>query len=227
MPLADSRSTLPVILFDLDGTLIDSLELLIEAMQHAFASREGPAPTVEEWVSSIGRPLRWQFGQYAGEEEVQSLVQSYRTYQLEHHDRLTRLYEGIHDVVVRLHEAGHRLGVVTSKGDQLANHSLAHVGLSPYLDIVVGMDATERHKPEPEPILFAIERLGVAAGDAVYVGDSTYDVMAANAAGVTSIGVTWGAASHQALRDVNASHLVGSPAELEALIAQLRGALSP
>lgn len=218
---------LPVVLFDLDGTLIDSLELLIGAMHHAFASRVGPSPSVEEWVSSIGRPLHWQFRQYAREDEIQSLVQTYRAFQLTHHDRMTVLYEGIHDLVIRLHEAGHLLGVVTSKGDQLANRSLAYVGLAPYLDVVVGADATDRHKPDPDPILFALDRLGASPPDAVYIGDAIFDILAGNAAGVTSIGVTWGASSSETLLGVSPAHLVGTPAELEVLLTELRGPLTP
>lgn len=212
----------PVVLFDLDGTLIDTLELLVQAMQHAFDAREGPRPTVEEWVATIGRPLIWQFGQYAtGDDDLQLLVRTYRAYQSEHHDRLTRVYDGIPALVQRLHEAGHPLGVVTSKGDHLANRSLAHVGLAPFFDVVVGADRTTRHKPEPEPVWFALRELDDAPERAVYIGDSPFDVMAGNAAGATSIGVTWGASTHAPLRDASAHHVVTTVAELDALLAKL------
>ena len=217
----------PVILFDLDGTLIDSLELLVGAMQHAFDSRTGPRPSVEEWVATIGRPLIWQFGQYAADEDLQTLVQSYRSYQLEHHDRLTRPFDGIPQLVARLHSHGHALGVVTSKADFLANRSLSHVGLSEHFDIVVGADKTTRHKPEPEPIWFALQQLSARAEDAVYIGDSPFDIMSANAAGVRSIGVTWGAATRAQITLPGPTHIVTTPDELERLLSQLPPPHSP
>lgn len=212
----------PVVLFDLDGTLIDTLELLVGAMQHAFADWSGPRPTVDEWVATIGRPLVWQFGQYASSpEQLQQLVQTYRAYQYAHHDRLTRAYPGIPELLQRLGQRGHAMGVVTSKGDALANRSLAHVGLAPHFQVVVGADRTERHKPEPDPIFFALTALGREPSDAVYIGDSPFDVMAANAAGVTSIAVTWGASAHDAITVARPRHVVGSVEALEGLLAKL------
>ncbi len=218
----------PVILFDLDGTLIDSLELLVGAMQHAFDSRTGPRPSVEEWVATIGRPLIWQFGQYAtDDDDLHLLVQSYRSHQLEHHDRLTRPFDGIPQLVARLDSHGHALGVVTSKADFLANRSLSHVGLSQHFDIVVGADKTTRHKPEPEPIWFALQQLSARAEDAVYIGDSPFDIMSANAAGVRSIGVTWGAATRAQITLPGPTHIVTTPDELARLLSQLPPPHSP
>jgi len=212
----------PVILFDLDGTLIDTMELLVSAMEHAFSSREGRRPTVEEWVSTIGRPLVWQFSQYAsGDEDLQQLVRTYRAFQHEHHDRLTRPYEGVSGLVQRLHEAGHPLGVVTSKSDPIAHRSLGHVGLAPFFDVVVGTERTEKHKPEPDPVWFALRELGASPEQAVYIGDSPFDVMAANSAGATSIGVTWGASAREQLLEAGSAHIVSTVLELEGLIAKL------
>lgn len=226
MPPAPPR--FPVVLFDLDGTLIDSLELLVSAMTHAFDSRQGPRPSVEEWVATIGRPLLWQFGQYAtSDDDLQHLVRTYRAFQHEHHDRLTRAYDGIPALVADLHGAGHALGVVTSKFGQLANRSLAHVGLAPHFHVVVGADQTTKHKPDPDPIWFALRELGHEPSRAVYVGDSPFDVMAANAAGVTSIAVTWGAAAEGPLREVAPKHVVRTVTELEVLLLQLRSTRTP
>lgn len=218
----------PVVLFDLDGTLIDSLELLVGAMQHAFDSFAGPRPTVEEWVATIGRPLIWQFGRYArNDAELQHLVRTYRAFQLEHHDRLTRAFDGVPALVAALATAGHPLGVVTSKADHLANRSLAHVGIAGHFAVVVGADRTQRHKPDPDPLWFALDEIGAPATEAVYVGDSPFDVLAANAAGVRSIGVTWGAASRAVLAEASPAHLVESVGELAALLAKLRPPTAP
>ena len=217
----------PVVLFDLDGTLIDSLELLVGAMQHAFDSREGPRPTVEQWVATIGRPLMWQFGQYAtGEDDLQQLVRTYRAFQYEHHDRLTRTFDGIPALIERLRTAGHPLGVVTSKADHLANRSLAYVGLAPSFDVVVGADRTTKHKPDPDPLWFALAALDDRPDRTVYIGDSPFDVMAGNAAGTVTIGVTWGAATHHQLLEASPTHVVSSVGELDSLLAKLGSTLA-
>jgi pyrophosphatase PpaX len=222
------ETPLRAVLFDLDGTLIDSLKLLVGAAQHAFSCRDAPPPPMEEWIALIGRPLAWQFAQYADTpEDVELLVNAYRAWQLEHHDQLTRCFDGIPGLVERLHAAGIRLAVVTSKGDAIAHRSLAHVGLDPFLDLVIGCDATARHKPDPEPVLLALERLEIAADECAFVGDSPYDVMAANGAGVRAIAVTWGTSTRATLVAVNPARMVNTVAELDAVLTQTGWGLLP
>jgi pyrophosphatase PpaX len=212
------------VLFDLDGTLIDSIQLIILAAQHAFASREGPAPSQAEFIAGIGRPLVAQFGPFAlNDDDMQLLTMRYREYQLMHHDRLTTLYDGVMDVVLELHARGHPLAVVTSKMDGIARRSIAHVGLEPYMSVVVACDHTARHKPDPEPVQLALDRLGVPPGRAVFVGDSPYDIQAGNAAGVTSIAATWGAFSHDTLAAASPSYVLERPQGLSDLILRLAG----
>ena len=212
------------VLFDLDGTLIDSIQLIILAAQHAFASRAGPAPSDAEFIAGIGRPLVAQFGPFAlDDDDMQLLTTRYREYQLMHHDRLTTLYEGVMDAVLELHGRGHPMGIVTSKMDGIARRSIAHVGLEPYMSVVVACDHTTRHKPDPEPVHLALARLGVAPSRAVFIGDSPYDIQAGNAAGVTSIAATWGAFSHDTLAAARPSYVLENPQALSGLILQLSG----
>ena len=210
------------VLFDLDGTLIDSIQLIVLAAQHAFASRAGPAPSEAEFLAGIGRPLIAQFGPFAlDEEDMQLLTLRYREYQHMHHDRLTTLYDGVMDTVLDLHGRGHPLAIVTSKMDGIARRSIAHVGLAPYLSAVVACDHTSRHKPDPEPVHLALDRLGISPERAVFIGDSPYDIQAGNAAGVTSIAATWGAFPPDALAAARPSYTVDRPRALSGLILQL------
>jgi pyrophosphatase PpaX len=203
------------VLFDLDGTLVDSIELIIRSAEHAFASRPGPRPSRDEIKSGIGRPLLAQFRQLAGTEaELDGYVVAYREYQLEHHDALTTAYPGIDRVVGRLHAAGCSLGVVTSKIEPLALRALVHVGLDRAFRVVVGLESTARHKPDPDPLLFALDRLGSRPGDSAYVGDTPFDIQSARAAGVTSIAVTWGACDEETLTAERPDSLVRTSAEL-------------
>ncbi|MEO7963539.1 MAG: HAD-IA family hydrolase [Gemmatimonadaceae bacterium] len=214
--------TLPVVLFDLDGTLIDSLELLINAMKFSFEGHRVSTPDVATWTSYIGRPLPWQFAQFVHEEEIPDLIRRYRSYQHEHYDALTRTFDEIPELIRRLHEAGHRLGVVTSKADALAIRSIEHVGLKEYFDVVIGADSSARHKPDAEPILVALSRLGATPDQGVYVGDSIYDIMSGNAAGVVTIGVTWGATLHSPLLESSPTFVATTISELESILTQLR-----
>jgi len=181
------------ILFDLDGTLVDTIDLLLQSMRHAFEDYAGVPPSTEQWVAGIGTPLATQFRAFArDEDELQGLVARYRRYQQIHHDRLTRCYPGVLGVVRGLSDAGHRLAVVTSKADDMAHRTLAHVGLAPFFPLVVGVHATTRHKPDPEPVRFALAHLGAEPEGTFFVGDSPHDITSGNGAGVATVAALWG-----------------------------------
>ena len=211
------------VLFDLDGTLIDSIELILCAAEHAFAGRIGRAPTREEFRSGIGTPLASQFGPYCtNDDDLQLLIGRYREFQLAHHDRLTSCYAGIVDAVRVLRENGDALAVVTSKVNAMAMRALRYVGLADAFPVVIGCDATTRHKPEAEPVLLALERLAVEPGRAIFFGDSPYDILAGRAAGVTSVAVVWGAFSREALEEAGAHATLANPAEIPAFVERFR-----
>jgi pyrophosphatase PpaX len=184
----------PTVLFDLDGTLIDSIELILNSARYAFEKLERPCPTDEEWTAGIGIPLRTMFRRYAADDaDCDTLIAAYREYQLANHDRLVRCYDDVVDTVKTLHARGHELGIVTSKSEALALRGLAHVGLARYMDTIVGCDSSTRHKPDPEPVRIALHRLAAEPEHAVYIGDSVHDILAGNAAGVRTIAALWGA----------------------------------
>ena len=182
------------ILFDLDGTLLDSIELILASARYAFGKlgREGPSDA--EWLKGVGIPLFTMFGRYARDDADRAdLIAAYREHQFAHHDRLVRPYDGAHDLLASLRSRGHPLAVVTSKSEYLAMRGLAHVKLARFFDTIVGCDSTTRHKPDPEPVRLALHRLDREPSGAVFVGDSVHDVLAGNAAGVTTIAALWGA----------------------------------
>ena len=216
------------VLFDLDGTLIDTIELIMTSMRHAFSTRVGRRPTDAEWVQGIGKPLRGQMRLWAeSDEEAERLIAAYREYQTAHHDRLCRCYDEIPEALEALRGAGHPMAVVTSKGDHLAHRALAHVGLDRYIQLVIGCDSTTRHKPEPEPVLLALDRIGYRPEEAVYVGDSIWDVAAGRAAGTETVAVTWGAFTREQLEPSEPDHWLDRPAELPALIERLQARRRP
>jgi pyrophosphatase PpaX len=217
---AATKRRSPTILFDLDGTLIDTIELIVAAARYAFASRPGPAPTEAEIRATIGRPLVTQFGPWlVDEHDLPFLVAKYREHQLEHHDRLTTVYPGIPDALASLHTAGCAMGIVTSKVGFMAERALVHVGLREYMQVLIASDSTTKHKPDPEPVLVAMERLGARPEETVFVGDSPYDMMAAVAAGVRPVGVAWGAFETTVLLSAGAAVVLPSVADLVDLLS--------
>jgi pyrophosphatase PpaX len=207
------------ILFDLDGTLVDTVPFILAAVRHAFEGY-GRCPTDAEWIAGIGTPLRLQLASFArSADDVEPLLARYRTYWIAHHDRMTRLFPGTMEVVTDLAARGHPLGVVTAKTEEGALRTLRHTGLLAHLGAVVGADTCARCKPDPEPVLVALARLGRSPAEAVLVGDSVHDVAAARGAGVRAIAATWGACDREALARAGADAFLDDLGGLPAVLA--------
>jgi pyrophosphatase PpaX len=207
------------LLFDLDGTLVDSIELILNSARHAFVGFAGRAPSDDEWRAGIGRPLLTMFREFAPDEpEVERLVARYREYQMANHDRLLRAYEGIVPMIEELAATGHPMALVTSKSDWLAKRALEHVGLSQAIPVIVGCDSCTRHKPHPEPVERALALLGASPSGALFVGDSPHDVESGRAAGVHTIGVSWGAFTREEMERSGADLVVNDVAALRSAI---------
>jgi pyrophosphatase PpaX len=181
----------PVVLFDLDGTVIDSGAIILASMRHAAREVLGVEPPEDELMAAVGGPgLEAQMRALAPD-RVEELVVSYRAHNEPLHDELV-CCEGVDDVLVRLKDEGRRLGIVSAKRRATIELAFAKIPLAHLFDVVVGGDETTRHKPQPEPLLLAAERLGVDSADCAYVGDSPFDIRAAKAADMHAVAVSWG-----------------------------------
>jgi pyrophosphatase PpaX len=205
------------ILFDLDGTLIDSIELILASHRHATLEVLGASPPDEVLRQGIGVPLMTQM-RTLDETRADALVAAYRAFNHRMHDELLRPYEGLLELCDRLRAEGAVLGVVTSKSLPVVEMAFARLAFAPLLDVVVTSDQTEHHKPRPEPILEALRRLGRDASGACYVGDSPFDMQAAHAAGVDAIGVSWGAFTGDELRAEQPVAVARTPDELSEVL---------
>jgi pyrophosphatase PpaX len=211
------------VLFDLDGTLIDSIELILNSAKHAFASLGMPVPSDAEWLSGVGIPLVTMFRRFARDDaEVDRYIEKYREYQLANHDRLVRCYDQVVETVDFIRAAGHPVAIVTSKTEWLAKRGLDHVGLGPHFDVIVGCDTCDRHKPDPQPVFVALDRLGYRPEEALFVGDSVHDVAAGNAAGVVTVAALWGPFSREDLAATRPTHFLERMADLPRLLADLQ-----
>ncbi len=194
-------AALQTILFDLDGTLVDSADLILESWRHTMRLHFDEVPPDEVWLETLGQPLRAQFKLFVDTaEEVQAMIDTYVEHNLREHERLIRSFPDIAQTLVALRERGVRLGVVTSKAKRGTSRSLAACSLDEELfDVIVTSDEPIPHKPDPAPVLLALERLGSPAATAAYVGDSVWDMQAGRAAGVTTIAALWGPFSESEL----------------------------
>ena len=179
------------VLFDLDGTVVDSGAIILASMRHATREVLGRDYSDAELMQTVGGPgLEAQMRALAPE-HVDRLVDVYRAHNEPLHDELEAC-AGMEDVLVRLHEEGRRLGVVTAKRRATVELAFANVPLGHLFETIVGGDETERHKPDPEPLLLAAERMHASPAETAYVGDSPFDIRAAKAAEMFAVAVTWG-----------------------------------
>jgi pyrophosphatase PpaX len=207
-------------LFDLDGTIIDSIELILRSYRHTMELHRcnEPMPPDDLWIKGLGTPLWAQFGQITEDkEEIERMVQTYRTYNLSHHDALVKPYQGVVEEIRKMKDAGKRLGVVTSKLRDGAMRGLRISGLDDVFDIVIGCDDVTNAKPHPEPVLKAVDELGAKAAETVFVGDSRHDMESGRAAHVKTAAVLWGPFDRAYLEDLSPDYWLEKPEDLRQL----------
>lgn len=183
----------PVVLFDLDGTLADTIGLIVASYQHTFRSVSGRHVGDVEARSWIGQTLTETFTREDADQAAE-LEQVYLQYNGAKLDEFVTEYPGIPELLADLVEFGVTTGVVTSKRRLVASRSMTLGRVPQAIPLVCGMEDSSKHKPHPEPLLVAMDRLGVSPSRCVYVGDAIFDIQAAHAAGMAAIGVSWGAA---------------------------------
>ena len=208
-----------VVLFDLDGTLIDSGPIIVASMRHAAVTVLGRDYTDAQLLASVGGPGLEAQMHALDPDRVDELVEVYRAHNEPLHATL-EAFDGIPELMLELRRRGHQLGIVTAK--RVATVELAFARL-PFLreltDVLVGAEDTERHKPDPDPVIEALRRLGASADEAVYVGDSPFDILAGNAAGAFSIAVGWGGIHpDERLLAAEPDALVHAPKEILGLV---------
>jgi pyrophosphatase PpaX len=213
---------LSTFLFDLDGTLIDSIELILRSYRHTMQVHRtnAPLPPDDVWMKGLGTPLWVQFRNWTEDEaEIEAMVATYRAYNLTHHDALVKPYEGVVAEVLELQKKGKRLGLVTSKLKDGAMKGLRLAGLDQAFEIVIGAGDVTHPKPHPEPVLRALDLLGAPASGAVFIGDSRHDMECGRAAGVKTAAVLWGPFDRAHLEDLTPDYWLEKPDDLRQLYA--------
>ena len=213
------------ILFDFDGTLMDTNEVIIQSWQYAFRKIKGQEGDRDEIVKTFGEPIMLTLKNFFGgtDEELENFRDVYREYQRNVFEDEIVLFPGVYDMLHRLKELGYRMAVVTSRLGESTREGLRKFGIADLFDVVVTADDTSAHKPDPEPANIALAKLGAKAENAVMAGDTRMDIGCAKNAGVISVLVGWSVAmSDEASRAEHApDHIVDTAQDFIDLMERL------
>lgn len=181
------------VIFDLDGTLLDSKNLIFRSFIHTFEHfRPGYVLSDEELESFFGPTLHQTFSKYSEDEkEIEEMIAYYREFNVSNHDQMVKLFPGVKELITTLHRKKYKLAIVSSKKDDLVNHALEIFGIKDKFNIIIGAEMVKKHKPDPEGILLAIKELD--AKHACYVGDTVNDMIAAQRAGIKCVAAMYSA----------------------------------
>ncbi|MBP2650072.1 MAG: ppaX [Firmicutes bacterium] len=178
------------ILFDLDGTLLDTNELIIKSFQHTFKVHYNREIDVDVVRAYFGKPLRAAL-EYLGPDKIEELTATYREFSEANHKRLTKIFPKVADTIKTLADNNVKLGVVTSKKGLRAKLGLELFDIRQYFSVIVGCDSCSNYKPHPEPVEFAVKTLKLTADECLMVGDSPFDLASGKGAGVKTAAVRW------------------------------------
>lgn len=209
---------LTTFLFDLDGTLLDSVRLILDSYHHTTTVHGLPRRTDQEWLAGLGTPLRVQFKDAVRPDlPMDTLVATYREFNLANHDMMASAYPGVVEVLRQVRARGIRFGLVTSKNQHGARLGLKLMGVESDFEVVIGADDVVNPKPHAEPVLKALELMKVRKDEAVYIGDSVHDMESGRAAGVRTAGVLWGPFTRAELERTKPDRWLVKPSDLLAL----------
>ncbi|HEU5051323.1 MAG TPA: HAD-IA family hydrolase [Gemmatimonadales bacterium] len=210
---------LRTVLFDLDGTIIDSIRLILDSYHHTLRVHGLPGRTDAEWLLGIGTPLRVQFAEWSESPGIEQMIATYREYNLANHDACVTPYPGVVEMVRAVKAAGLATGLVTSKNRSGAERGLRVCRIEELVDVIVGADDVENPKPHPEPVEKAVSLLGADPASTVYVGDSVHDMASGRAAGVRTAAVLWGPFARADLHHTAPDYWLERPADLLTILA--------
>lgn len=205
------------ILFDLDGTLIDTNELIIQSFKHAFRKHFNAEMEEQKIIRFFGEPLTKSM-ESIDPDNVEILMKYFKDFNEKQHDILAQRYEGTEKAIAILKEKDIRVGVVTSKRRLMAERSLKLIGVYELMDVIITPEDTDKHKPDGAPMLLACERLGIIPEEAMMVGDSIYDLQCGKNAGSKTCVVTYSSFSMDELMNYEPDYVVDRLEELANII---------
>lgn len=184
-------SKIDTILFDFDGTVMDTNEVIIQSWQHTFRTLENREEDLDKIIKTFGEPLEVTMRNLFPQVPVEESIAIYRSYHYDNFGELIHVFPGMKELIENLKRRGLKLGMVTSRLKKTTMQGLEKYSLAQYFDTVVTADDTTKHKPDPEPVNIALEKLESRPENSIMVGDTMFDILCARNAGVKSVLVSW------------------------------------
>lgn len=219
-------SRITTILFDFDGTLVNTNDVIIASWQHTYRHYTGKEESLEKITACFGEPLLLTMEREFPEIDPEESAGIYRAFQQENADELVTIFPGIEAMLRDLQEKGYRLAIVTSRTRESAERYMNMLGIASYFDDMVSCEDTKIHKPNPEPILLCMQKLGVSQEECIMIGDSPFDIKCANNAGVLSVLVDWRITGKGApeVADARWDYEISEPGDLLPLLEKINAA---
>lgn len=206
-------TNITTLLFDLDGTLINTNELIVESFLHTLNHYFPDQYDREDVYPFMGPPLTDTFEALDPERSAE-MVTHYRKFNLEQHDALVTEFEGVFETIRTLHENNFKMAIVSTKIHETVLKGLKLTNLDPFFDVVIGLDDVENAKPHPEPVEKALAALGSSPEEAIMVGDNYHDIEGGQNAGVKTAGVAWSIKGREFLEAYNPDYMLESMTDL-------------
>lgn len=187
----EGKNKFTTVVFDFDGTIADTNQLIIGSWQAVFRARRGVEGEISDILATFGEPLYYTMEKMFPEFDVEESVDIYRSYQKEIFVDQIEIFPGMKELVLELKELGYKVGIATSRLRASTLLGLNKFGLEDKIDALVTVEDTAKHKPDPEPALICLEKLGSTADESIMVGDSAYDMGCGKNAGMTTVLVGW------------------------------------
>ena len=211
------------VLFDFDGTLVNTNDVIIASWQHTYMHYRGREESPEKITACFGEPLLLTMAREFPEVDPEESAEVYRRYQQQYAEELVKIFPGIKELLESLKKSGFRMGIVTSRTRESLDRYLNMFAIGSYFEAMVTCEDTDIHKPNPEPILLCLKKMDITAEEAVMVGDSPFDIKCANNAGVKSVLVDWRIteSGHTLIDDAKEVYIIEEPAELINILESL------
>lgn len=185
------------VLFDFDGTVMDTTEVIVNSWQHTFKVIEGRERPLTEIYPTFGEPLPITMEKFFPEHPVEESINIYRSYHYDNFGELIKVFPGMEQLLIDLQNDGYNLALVTSRLLGTTMQGLDAYDLKKYFDTVLTCEDTDKHKPDPAPINITLDRLGKKPDNAIMIGDTMFDILCAKNAGVKSVLVDWAVAVNE------------------------------
>ena len=205
------------LLFDFDGTLLDTNELIIQTFQYVLGNHYPGRYERIDILPFLGPTLYESFDSI-DPEKTEQLIEEYRAWNKSMHDELSSEFDGVSETMRLLKAAGMKMAIVSTKRKEMIMKGLELLDVEGIFDEVIAMDDVTRTKPDPEPILLALERLGATADEALMIGDNYHDIVGGKNAGVRTAGVAWTAKGEAFLQTFNPDYMLQHISELRQLV---------